>query len=235
MNAAERLIVALDVPRADEARALVVRLGATVRFYKVGSQLFTAAGPSFVGELVRAGHPVFLDLKFHDIPNTVAGSVAAAAQLGVTFVDVHASGGGAMLEAAARALRGSDTRLLAITVLTSHTAETLDQIGLPGPVEGAVLRLARLAQASGAHGVVASPGEVAAIRAECGPEFLVVTPGIRPAGSAALDQARLSTPAASLRAGANYLVVGRPVLQAPDPVAAAAAIVAEMEAAAAPV
>jgi orotidine-5'-phosphate decarboxylase len=234
MNPADRLIVALDVPGADEARAIVARLGTTTRFYKIGSQLFTAAGPSFVGELVHAGHPVFLDLKFHDIPNTMSSAIAAAARLGVTFVDVHASAGSAGLAAAARALRGSDTRLLAITVLTSHTATTLQEVGFEGPVEGAVRRLARLAQAAGAHGVVASPAEVAAIRAECGPDFLVVTPGIRPAGSAALDQARLSTPGAALRAGADYLVVGRPVIEAPDPVAAAAAIVAEIDAASRP-
>jgi orotidine-5'-phosphate decarboxylase len=231
VNATDRLIVALDVPGADEARAVVARLGPAVRFYKVGSQLFTAAGPAFVSGLVEAGHPVFLDLKFHDIPNTVGAAVAAAARLGVTFVDVHASGGSAMIEAAARALRGTRTRLLAITVLTSHTPATLEQIGAVGPVEGAVRRLARLAQAAGADGVVASPGEVAAIRAECGPGFLVVTPGIRPAGSAAADQARLATPADALRAGADYLVVGRPVLEAADPRVSVAAIVAEVEAA----
>jgi orotidine-5'-phosphate decarboxylase len=233
VSANDRLIVALDVPGADAARAVVSRLGPAARFYKVGSQLFTAAGPALVTSLVEAGHPVFLDLKFHDIPNTVGAAVAAAAQLGVTFVDVHASGGSAMLEAAARALRGTRTRLLAITVLTSHTAATLEEIGAAGPVETAVRRLARLAQAAGADGVVASPAEVAAIRAECGPEFLVVTPGIRPAGSAAADQARLSTPGEALRAGADYLVVGRPVLEAADPRASVAAIVAEMEAAAA--
>jgi orotidine-5'-phosphate decarboxylase len=229
VNARERLIVALDLPDAERARAAVARLGSAVRFYKVGSQLFTAAGPDFVRGLVDAGHPVFLDLKFHDIPNTVAAAVAAAAGLGVRFVDVHASGGAAMLQAASRALRGTGTRLLAITVLTSHSDATLAETGARGPVEDAVRRLARLAQQAGADGVVASPVEAAAIRAEFGPGFLVVTPGIRPAGSASFDQARLATPAAALRAGADYLVVGRPILEAEDPAATASAIVEEME------
>ena len=233
MTAKDRLIVALDLPGAEQARALVSRLGPATSVYKVGSQLFTSAGPAFVSELVEAGHPVFLDLKFHDIPNTVASAVSAAARLGVAFVDVHASGGKAMLEAASQSLRGTRTRLLAVTVLTSLTAAALDEIGASGPVEASVRRLARLAQDAGADGVVASPNEVALIRAECGPSFLVVTPGIRPAGATAFDQARSATPAAALRAGADYLVVGRPVIEAADPRAAAAAIVAEMESAAA--
>lgn len=231
MKAKDRLIVALDVPTAEQARGLVSRLGPG--FYKVGNQLFTAAGPAFVSELVEAGHPVFLDLKFHDIPNTVASAVSAATRLGVAFVDVHASGGKAMLEAAAAACKGTPTRLLAVTVLTSHTAATLGEIGVADALQASVRRLARLAQDAGADGVVASPNEVALIRAECGPRFLVVTPGIRPAGTAALDQARAATPAAALRAGADYLVVGRPISEARDPRAAAAAIVAEMESAAA--
>lgn len=231
MKAKDRLIVALDVPTAEQARGLVSRLGPG--FYKVGNQLFTAAGPAFVSELVEAGHPVFLDLKLHDIPNTVKSAVSAATRLGVAFVDVHASGGKAMLEAAAAACKGTPTRLLAVTVLTSHTAATLGEIGVADALQASVRRLARLAQDAGADGVVASPNEVALIRAECGPRFLVVTPGIRPAGTAALDQARAATPAAALRAGADYLVVGRPISEARDPRAAAAAIVAEMESAAA--
>lgn len=231
MRAKDRLIVALDVPSAEQARGLVSRLGKG--FYKVGNQLFTAAGPAFVSELVEAGHPLFLDLKLHDIPNTVASAVSAATRLGVAFVDVHASGGKAMLEAACAACKGTPTRLLAVTVLTSHTAATLGEIGVADALQASVRRLARLAQDAGADGVVASPNEVALIRAECGPRFLVVTPGIRPAGAAALDQARAATPAAALRAGADYLVVGRPISEARDPRAAAAAIVAEMESAAA--
>jgi orotidine-5'-phosphate decarboxylase len=233
VTAKDRLIVALDVPTAEQARALVARLGPAARFYKVGNQLFTAAGPTFVSELVKARLPVFLDLKFHDIPNTVASAVRAAAGLGVAFVDVHASGGKAMLEAAVEARRGTATRLLAVTVLTSHSAATLREIGVDGAVETSVRRLARLAQDAGADGVVASPNEVALIRSECGPTFLVVTPGIRPPGAATLDQARAATPAAALRAGADYLVVGRPICEAGDPLAVAAAILGEMESAAA--
>jgi orotidine-5'-phosphate decarboxylase len=175
---------------------------------------------------------VFLDLKYHDIPNTVAGAVAAASRLGVTLADVHGLGGPAMMEAAAGARTDDGTLLLAITVLTSHDEGTLAQIGLAGPIAEAVPRLARLAAASGMDGVVASPHEVALIREACGRDFLIVTPGIRPAGAAKGDQARLATPAAALAAGADYIVVGRPITAAADPAAAADAIVAEMETAA---
>jgi len=229
MEPRERLIVALDVPDAPAARALVERLAGRVGLFKVGSQLFTAAGPDLVREIVARGERVFLDLKYHDIPNTVAGAVAAASRLGVALVDVHGLGGGAMMEAAAGARADDRTRLLAITVLTSHDEGTLSAIGLAGPIAEAVPRLARLAAASGMDGVVASPQEVALIRAACGPDFLIVTPGIRPAGAARGDQARLATPAAALAAGADYLVVGRPITEAPDPAAAADAIVDEME------
>jgi len=229
MEPRERLIVALDVPDAPAARALVERLAGRVGLFKVGSQLFTAAGPDLVREIVARGERVFLDLKYHDIPNTVAGAVAAASRLGVALVDVHGLGGGAMMEAAVGARADDRTRLLAITVLTSHDEGTLAGIGLAGPIAEAVPRLARLAAASGMDGVVASPQEVALIRAACGPDFLIVTPGIRPAGAARGDQARLATPAAALAAGADYLVVGRPITEAPDPAAAADAIVDEME------
>ena len=228
MEPRERLIVALDVPDAPAARSLVERLAGRVGLFKVGSQLFTAAGPDLVREIVARGERVFLDLKYHDIPNTVAGAVAAASRLGVALVDVHGLGGGAMMEAAAGARADERTRLLAITVLTSHDEGTLAGIGLAGPIAEAVPRLARLAAASGMDGVVASPQEVALIRAACGPDFLIVTPGIRPAGAAKGDQARLATPAAALAAGADYLVVGRPITEAPDPAAAADAIVREM-------
>jgi orotidine-5'-phosphate decarboxylase len=223
------LIVALDVATPRQARVLVERLGSSVGMYKVGSQLFTAAGPELVRELVAQGHRVFLDLKFHDIPNTVAHAVAAAASLGVTLVDVHASGGRAMLEAAAAAIRGTPTRLLAITVLTSHSPESLGEVGVAEGLPDSVRRLSRLARDSGADGVVASPHEVPLIREACGGEFLVVTPGIRPSGAPASDQARAATPAGARRAGADYLVVGRPIVLAADPAAAAAAIVAELE------
>jgi orotidine-5'-phosphate decarboxylase len=228
----ERLIVALDVPDAAAARALVERLAGHVGLFKVGSQLFTAAGPDLVREVVARGERVFLDLKYHDIPNTVAGAVASASRLGVTLLDVHGLGGPAMMQAAAGARADDRTRLLAITVLTSHDEGTLAQIGLAGPIAAAVPRLARLAAASGMDGVVASPHEVALVREACGRDFLIVTPGIRPEGAAKGDQARLATPGAALAAGADYIVVGRPITEAADPAAAADAIVAEMEAAA---
>ena len=229
MNARDRLIVALDVPTADAARALVDRLAGRVGMFKVGSQAFTAAGPALVQEIVARGEKVFLDLKFHDIPNTVAGAVASASRLGVSLVDVHGLGGRAMVEAAVGALPAMATRLLAITILTSHDEDTLDEIGVNGTMLDSVRRLALLAKEAGADGVVASPHEVALIREACGSDFLIVTPGIRPAGSARGDQARAATPGAALAAGADYVVVGRPITEAPDPAAAADAIVREME------
>ncbi|HEX9186591.1 MAG TPA: orotidine-5'-phosphate decarboxylase, partial [Vicinamibacteria bacterium] len=181
----DRLIVALDVPKADAARALVDRLSGAVGMFKVGSQLFTAAGPDLVHEIVGRGEKVFLDLKFHDIPNTVAGAVGSASRLGVSLLDVHGLGGRAMIEAAVGALSAMGTRLLAITVLTSHDEETLGEIGVNGSMRESVRRLAVLARDAGADGVVASPHEVPFIREACGPGFLIVTPGIRPAGAAA--------------------------------------------------
>ena len=234
MNARDRLIVALDVPKADDARALVDRLAGHVGLFKVGSQIFTAAGPELVREIVGRGQKVFLDLKFHDIPNTVAGAVASASRLGVSLVDVHGLGGRAMVEAAAGALPAMGTRLLAITILTSHDEETLGEIGVNGSMAESVRRLALLAKEAGADGVVASPHEVAIVREACGSGFLIVTPGIRPAGAALGDQARAATPAAALAAGADYLVVGRPITEAANPAAAADAIAREMEAALGP-
>jgi len=229
MKAQDRLIVALDVPTVEEARALVDRLAGQVGLFKIGSQLFTAGGPGFVRELVARGEKVFLDLKYHDIPNTVASSVSEACRLGVTLVDVHALGGRAMLQAAAGALPAMGTRLLAITLLTSHDEGSLQEIGFTGTVVPSVHRLALLARDSGLDGVVASPHEIGVIREACGPEFLIVTPGIRPVGAHTGDQARAATPGTALRAGADYLVVGRPILEAADPAAAARAIVDEME------
>jgi orotidine-5'-phosphate decarboxylase len=229
MTPRERLIVALDVPQAEAARELVDRLKGRVGLFKVGSQAFTAAGPELVREIVARGERVFLDLKFHDIPNTVAGAVASTAALGVSLATVHGLGGRAMLEAAAGALPAMGTKLLAITILTSHDEGTLGEIGVGGRVADSVKRLALLASDAGMDGVVASPHEVAMIREACGPGFLIVTPGIRPAGAAAGDQARAATPAAALAAGADYLVVGRPITEAKNPAAAADAIVREME------
>ena len=190
MNARDHLILALDVPTGAEAIKMVDRLSGVVGMFKVGSQLFTAAGHAFVRELVAREQKVFLDLKYHDIPNTVASAVAVAAQLGVTLVDVHALGGRTMIEGAASALNASATKLLAITVLTSHDDAWLGQVGMSRGLPDAVRRLALLARDSGADGVVASPHEIQLVRETCGPDFLIVTPGIRPEGSAAGDQSR---------------------------------------------
>lgn len=233
MTPRDRLIVALDVPTPAEAEALVARLSGAVGLFKIGSQLFTAAGPAFVRTLVAKGERVFLDLKYHDIPNTVARAVAAASDLGVSLLSVHALGGEEML-AAAVAARSGGARLLAITVLTSHDEESLGRVGIGGPLREQVGRLARLARDAGVDGVVASPHEVELVRAACGRDLLLVTPGIRPLGAASGDQARHATPAAALTAGADYLVVGRPITEARDPRAAASAIATEMERAALP-
>lgn len=232
MNARDRLVVALDVPSAEEALVLADRLAGMAGMFKVGSQLFTASGPDLVRGLVARGEKVFLDLKYHDIPNTVAGAVSAACRLGVSLLDVHALGGKAMMEAAVGAMPAMGTRLLAITVLTSHDAAGLDELGIAGEVTDTVRRLALLAHAAEVDGVVASPQEVPIVRDACGKDFLIVTPGIRPAGARTGDQARSATPAAALKAGADLLVVGRPIIEAPDPAAAARAILREMEGAA---
>ncbi|HET6900112.1 MAG TPA: orotidine-5'-phosphate decarboxylase [Vicinamibacteria bacterium] len=228
MTPRDRLIVALDVADTATARAMVDRLAGHVGMFKIGSQIFTAAGPDFVREVIARGEKVFLDLKFHDIPNTVAGAVSSAGQLGVSLVDVHALGGKEMLEAAVGALPAMGIRLLAITILTSHKEETLGTIGVGGSVADSVRRLAALAKEAGADGVVASPQEVALVREACGTDFLIVTPGIRAAGAARGDQSRTATPAAAVAAGADYIVVGRPILEAHDPAAAADAIVREL-------
>jgi orotidine-5'-phosphate decarboxylase len=225
----QRLVVALDVPDAAAAGKLVAQLSGVVGMFKVGSQLFTAAGPEFVRGLAARGERIFLDLKYHDIPNTVANAVATASQLGVSMVDVHALGGKAMMEAAVGAMPAMGLRLLAVTILTSHSEDSLGEVGVGGALADSVRRLAQLAQEAGVDGVVASPQEVALIREACGKDFLIVTPGIRPSGSARGDQSRAATPAAALAAGADYLVVGRPITGADDPVAAAKAVVREME------
>jgi orotidine-5'-phosphate decarboxylase len=229
VTAKDRLIVALDVKTVEEARALVDRLSGTAGMFKIGSQLFTAAGPALVREIVGRGEKVFLDLKYHDIPNTVANAVAEASRLGVSLMTLHALGGKAMMEAAVGALPAVGARLLAVTILTSHDQESLGAIGLEGPVADSVQRLARLAQQSGVDGIVASPLEAELIRGACGPDFLIVTPGIRLGGAKADDQARAARPSAAIRAGASYVVVGRPIVEAADPAAAAAAIVRDME------
>jgi orotidine-5'-phosphate decarboxylase len=229
-EARDRLIVALDVPGAKAAAELVNRLEGICHWFKVGLELFTAAGPSVVEPLVRSGHSVFLDLKFHDIPNTVAGAVRSAAALGVRMTTVHAAGGPAMLAAARAALEGvaNPPELLAVTVLTSMDAAQLRATGTRRSPAEQVELLAKTALGTGIRGFVCSPQETAALRALAGPEGILVVPGIRPACGDAGDQKRTATPSEALRAGANYLVVGRPITQASDPAEAAAAILKEM-------
>ena len=230
----DRLIVALDVPGATQARQIVQSLGDAVTTYKVGKQLFTAEGPLLVRELVSSGRKVFLDLKYHDIPNTVAAAVKAAAELGVTMLNVHASGGSKMLRAAVEAAAQSPNRplLLAVTVLTSLSDADMPEIGVSGNVLNQVLRLGALARNAGCGGLVASAQEARELRRELGEGFAIVTPGVRPAGAAVGDQSRVVTPADAIAAGATHVVVGRPILDAADRAKAAQDIVAEMERAA---
>ncbi len=228
MNPKDRLIVALDVDSKERAERLVAELGPHVGMFKVGMELFTAEGPDVVRSIVAGGGRVFLDLKLHDIPNTVAKAAAAAAQLGAFFVTLHISGGRAMLEAAASAIPAEGTQLLGVTVLTSHTDETFEETGTRGTVAEAVGRLAVLARESGIDGVVCSPHEIRLIREAAGDDLLIVTPGIRPKGSAKGDQARVTTPLEARRLGSDYIVVGRPITGASSPRDAAQAIVAEI-------
>jgi orotidine-5'-phosphate decarboxylase len=216
-----RIIVALDFSDARSAVDMAARLDPALCRVKVGKELFTSAGPPLVEALVARGFGVFLDLKFHDIPNTVASACKAAARLGVWMMNVHASGGRAMMQAAREALAGVERRpkLIAVTVLTSLAQGDLTDIGMQGRPEEAVLRLARLARDAGLDGVVCSAQEAQALRAACGAGFHLVTPGIRPADGAQDDQKRVMTPRAAINAGADYLVIGRPITQAADPVA----------------
>ena len=222
-----KIIVALDYPDAQAALALAARLDPAACKVKVGKELFTASGPALVRELVGRGFQVFLDLKFHDIPNTVAAACRAAARLGVWMVNVHALGGEAMLKAARVAIDaapvdvdGRRPLLSAVTMLTSMSDQDLAALGLSGTVTDNVLRLAQLSQRCGLDGVVCSGQEASLLRRTCGPAFVLVTPGIRPAGGASHDQARVLTPSEALRQGADYLVIGRPITQAPDPLQA---------------
>lgn len=225
------IIVALDFATTDEAIAVARRLDPAGCRVKVGKELFIAGGPGLVGRLRELGYDVFVDLKFHDIPNTVAAACRAAAAGGAWMVDVHASGGRRMMSAAREALEESNPRplLVAVTVLTSLAPADLAEIGWTGTPREQVARLAGLAAAAGMDGVVCSPHEAAPLRAAHGPAFLLVTPGVRPAGASRDDQQRTATPRAALAAGASHLVIGRPITRAADPGAALAAIRAEME------
>lgn len=238
--ARERLIVALDVPSAAAAEVLLNRLDGACQWFKVGLELFTAAGPTVLEPLAARGHSVFLDLKFHDIPNTVAGAVRSAAAWGVRMITIHAAGGPAMLAAAREALQGiaNPPELLAVTVLTSMDAATLKATGVDRSPADQVNLLAKTALNVGIRGFVCSPQEVSALRGLTGPEGVIVVPGIRPAGADSAgahsavakidDQKRIATPVDALRAGASFLVVGRPITQAPNPALAAEAILEEM-------
>jgi len=223
------VIVALDFPNAETAMALAERLDPSLCRVKVGKELFARSGPQLVRQLVAMGFDVFLDLKYHDIPNTVAGAVAAAADLGVWMVNVHASGGRAMMEAARKALpEDGKTLLIAVTVLTSMGQEDLAEINVPVSPDEQVVALASLTRDSGLDGVVCSAKETTVLREKLGDDFLLVTPGIRPAGDSVNDQKRVMTPAQAIASGSNYLVIGRPVTQADDPTEKLRAIMAEI-------
>ena len=223
-----QLIAALDLDSAEAAFALVDRIGAALQWYKVGKQLFTMNGPELVRGLKKRGKKVFLDLKYHDIPNTVAQAVRAAGALGADMVNVHASGGSTMLNAAAKAASETGVCLIAVTVLTSLDAQEMTAIGISSSPAEQALRLARLSQQAGLAGVVCSAHEIKTIKEACGKSFLTVAPGIRPAGSAAGDQKRIMTPAQAAKAGADFIVVGRPILAAENPASAAQKIQEEL-------
>ena len=232
--ARDRIIIPLDVSSAEEAAGIVTRLKGRVGMFKVGLQLYTAAGPDAVRRITGLGERVFLDLKLHDIPNTVARAAAEAARLGVAMLDFHLGGGARMVTAAREAVDAAGLRaedrpiLLGITVLTSFDQDDLRSVGVSDMVEDQVTRLARLGRAAGLDGVVASPHEVAAIRAACGQAFVIVTPGIRPAGASRGDQRRVMTPGEAIAAGSDYLVIGRPILESANPVAAVEEVVREI-------
>lgn len=233
MDPRDRLIIALDTPSLEEAEAMAARLEGVVRWFKVGSHLYTAAGPAAISALRRRGK-VFLDLKYHDIPSVVGGAVEAAARQGIAICTVHASGGAAMMRAAREGadrgvMRGMDrVRVIGVTVLTSQDAAVLSEAGIDGSPLDVTLRLARLSQAAGLTGVVTSPLEVGAVRSACGPEFLLVCPGIRIEETARGDQRRVQTPREAIAAGADMLVVGRPITQAKDARAAADEIIRQI-------
>jgi orotidine-5'-phosphate decarboxylase len=227
MTTRDRLIVALDFPAPAKALALVSVLAGSVSIYKIGLQLYIAAGPAIVQAVAATGAKIFLDLKLHDIPNTVAKAVAAAGELGVQMLTVHLSGGSGMLKAAVEA-RSPHLSLLGVTVLTSATQETLTETGVDSEVSNQVVRLADLGRKSGLDGLITSPHEVRLLRERCGQEMTLITPGVRPVWAAADDQKRFTTPREALKAGADYLVVGRPITAAEDPRAAADRVIEEM-------
>jgi len=231
----DKLIIALDVDTEKEALALVRLLKTDVGIFKVGSELFTSCGPSIVEKVKKEGRGVFLDLKFHDIPNTVKKSAIAATRLGVSIFNVHSLGGYDMMKLVSEAVRDEAARLkiekpkvIAVTILTSMDTESLKRIGVRGSAEDAVLRLARLAKEAGLEGVVASAAEIRRIRETIGKDFIIVTPGVRPTWASKNDQKRVATPSDAVKDGADYIVVGRPIIEAEDPCAAARKILEEI-------
>ncbi len=236
LSAKDRLVVALDVDSREQAISLVEELNPFVGLFKIGSQLFTSTGPQLVKEIIGRGAKVFLDLKYHDIPNTVASAVVAAMRLGVSICNVHALGGLAMMRQVAEecekvAAKESLTKpiILAVTVLTSHDQASLNDLAINENLSDLVVRLAKLTQKAGLDGVVASAQEITLIRNATQPPFVILTPGLRPAQSATQDQKRVMTPEEALKAGSDYLVIGRPILAHPNPAKAAAEIVASLE------
>jgi orotidine-5'-phosphate decarboxylase len=235
MTPKERLIVALDVATKEKAIGLIEKLKTEVNIFKIGSELFTSCGPDIVAAVRSRGCDIFLDLKFHDIPNTVAKSAVAAARLGVSMLNVHALGGYDMMKKAAesvaieaKALKITKPKIVAVTVLTSMDENSLKKIGINDNMEKQVLKLAKLAKDALLDGIVASPSEVKLIRKELGEEFIIVTPGVRPEWAAANDQKRIATPKEAVLNGATYIVVGRPIVEAPDPLVAVRRIVEEI-------
>jgi orotidine-5'-phosphate decarboxylase len=225
----QRLIVALDVSSAAAAQKIVAAVGDSALNYKVGMQLYTAVGPQIVRDLVASGRRVFLDLKYHDIPNTVGAAVAEAEKLGVSMLTIHAAGSTRMVRAAVDAAKvRPDLMVLAVTVLTSMDGHDLETIGIRGSMEDSVVRLATIALAQGCQGVVASAREAFTLRAELGDRFAIVTPGVRPAGSSMADQVRVVTPAEAIASGASHIVVGRPITEAADPAAEARVILGQI-------
>lgn len=232
----KRLIVALDVPNMNKLSNLVIGLGESISYYKVGMELFYSCGHQVIDYLKRNGKYIFLDLKLHDIPNTVASSMASLTELGVDMLNLHAIGGYPMMKLAADTVKAraaelgiKPPKLIAVTVLTSMSEQDWAQLNYSTSIQEQVISLAKLAQQAGLDGVVASPQEAAAIRAACGPNFLIVTPGVRPTNADTNDQSRIATPRAALENGATHLVIGRPITQAPAPKQAAMAILNEMQ------
>ena len=225
----DKIIVALDLPSLDAARKLISAVGKDVSWYKIGLQLFGLGGPAFVQEVKASGAKIFLDLKFHDIPNTVRSAVESACALGVDMLTIHLSGGSEICQAAVQGRGTNSTLILGVTVLTSQTEATLSEIGVNRSVTQQVISLATLAKSTGITGLIASPLELEPLRKEFGNSFVIVTPGVRPTWAAAGDQKRFTTPSEAINLGANYLVIGRPITASPDPKAALSRIASELE------